>query len=279
MNATFLNSSLAILTDTFREAAARKLMWGLFGISTLFILFFLFVLQIDVVQGGLMAITVFGNQSRGNIDAAKFVRDAYAFIGAFLMTFALLMAIFSSSGLVVSMLDQGRIELLLSKPVGRAHLLLGRYVGNLMVIAINATYLVGGIWVILGIKTKIWGPQFLYSILISIAAFAIYLAVIVLIGVLWESGALAVMVCIGLLIITSILGQVELADRLLTSEAARNVWKTLYWILPKTSHFTMLNNDLILGKDLGSPWPIASSILFGIAILSLAVYLFQKRDF
>lgn len=270
----------AILQDTFREASARKLVWGLFGISTLIVGFFLFVLQMDVVQGGRMAVTVFGQQpGRGSVDVQKFVQQAYALIGGFLMTFALLMAIFSSSGLVASMLDQGRIELLLSKPVARWHLLLGRYAGNVMVIALNAMYLVGGIWLILGVKTGVWEPRFLWSILISVALFAIYLSVIVLVGVLFESGALAIMVCVGLLIVTSLLGQVDLARKLLSSEEARQVWVALYWVLPKTSDITQLNYRLIMGQDPGSWLPVATSVAFGAAVLVWAASIFEKRDF
>jgi ABC-type transport system involved in multi-copper enzyme maturation permease subunit len=274
-----MTATWAILQDTFREASARKLVWGLFGISTLIVAFFLFVLQMDVVQGGRMALTVFGQPDRGSVDVQKFVHQAYAFIGGFLMTFALLMAIFSSSGLVASMLDQGRIELLLSKPVSRWHLLLGRYAGNVMVIAVNAMYLVGGIWLILGMKTGVWDARFLWSILISVALFAIYLAVIVLVGVLFESGALAIMVCVGLLIVTSLLGQVELARKLLSSEEARQVWVALYWVLPKTSDIAGLNYRLIMGQDPGSWLPVATSVAFGAAVLAWAASIFEKRDF
>jgi len=38
--------TLALISDTFREALARKIFWVLFGLSTLLILFFLFLLRI-----------------------------------------------------------------------------------------------------------------------------------------------------------------------------------------------------------------------------------------
>jgi hypothetical protein len=39
---------VALVLDTVQEARARWLFWGLFGLSTLLILFFLFVLKIDL---------------------------------------------------------------------------------------------------------------------------------------------------------------------------------------------------------------------------------------
>ena len=58
----------------------------------------------------------------------------------------------------------GRIALLLSKPIGRTTLLLGRYLGNLLVVALNHIYLVGAVWLILAVKTNIWNYRFLLAI-------------------------------------------------------------------------------------------------------------------
>ena len=41
--------TLALVRDTFREAFARKIFWGFFGCSTAVILFFIFLMKIDVV--------------------------------------------------------------------------------------------------------------------------------------------------------------------------------------------------------------------------------------
>jgi NADH:ubiquinone oxidoreductase subunit 5 (subunit L)/multisubunit Na+/H+ antiporter MnhA subunit len=50
--------------------------------------------------------------------------------------------VFASSGLIPSVLEPGRIELLLSKPVRRWQILMGRYIGNLLVVSLNISYLV-----------------------------------------------------------------------------------------------------------------------------------------
>ena len=46
-----LNVTAALVRDTFREAFARKIFWAFFGCSTALILFFIFIMKIDVVQG------------------------------------------------------------------------------------------------------------------------------------------------------------------------------------------------------------------------------------
>src|ERR1700675_548443 len=117
----------ALVRDTFREAFARKIFWAFFGCSTALILFFIFIMKIDVVQGAIATISLFGNTSRGQ-DVQLLVRQVHAAIAAFLFTAGMFLAVFASAGLIPAVFEPGRIELLLSKPVERYHILLGRYV-------------------------------------------------------------------------------------------------------------------------------------------------------
>ena len=140
-------------------------------------------------------------------DVDRLVRGVYGGIATFLYTWGMFLAVFASAGLIPSVLEPGRIELLLSKPVSRTHILLGRYVGNVLVVSCNIVYLVLGVWIILGIKTGIWSPLFLISIATTIFAFAVLLSVVILIGVLFESAALATMVAAALMVMSMILAQ------------------------------------------------------------------------
>src|SRR5579862_8123333 len=225
--------TLALIRDTFREALARKIFWVLFGLSALLIVFFLFLLRIDIVSGATATISLFGRQTGANPDVDRVVRGVYGGIATFLYTWGLFLAVFASSGLVPSVLEPGRIELLVSKPVSRAHILLGRYAGNVLVVSCNVIFLVLGIWTILGVKTGIWSPMFLVSIATTIFTFAVLLTVVVLVGVLFESAALATMVTVALGIMSPILAQTNLMMRLLSSEWSRQIWRTLYYSLPK----------------------------------------------
>src|SRR5215471_6396015 len=151
--------TLALVRDTFREAFARKIFWGFFGCSTAVILFFIFLMKIDVVEGALATVSLFGKELRPQ-EVRDVVLGVQGALAAFLYGFGLFLAVFASAGLIPTVFEPGRIELLLSKPVRRYHILLGRYLGNLLVIAFNMFYLVIAVWVILGIKTDIWTYQF-----------------------------------------------------------------------------------------------------------------------
>src|SRR5260370_9205475 len=129
------------------------------------------------------------------------VRNVYGGIATFLYIWGMFLGVFASAGLIPSVLEPGRIELILSKPVSRTHILLGRYAGNLLVVACNIAYLVLGVWLILGWKTEIWSPVFLVSIATTTFGFAVLLAVVGVVGVLLARTALATLVPVALMVI------------------------------------------------------------------------------
>ena len=77
----------ALIADTFQEARARWLFWGLFALSTLLILLFLFVLKIDLVEG---AVSLFGVESTTRmVDVHRFVIASYSWVSVILYIWAL----------------------------------------------------------------------------------------------------------------------------------------------------------------------------------------------
>jgi ABC-type transport system involved in multi-copper enzyme maturation permease subunit len=274
-----LTATFALIRDTFREAFARKIFWGLFGLSTLMILFFLFLLKIDVVEGAMATVSLIGRTVDRSIDADRWVRGVYAFIAGFLFTWGLFLSSFASAGLIPSVLEPGRIELLLSKPVSRTHILLGRYLGNVLVVTCNNAWLVLGVWTILGIKTGIWRTNFLLTIPVTMFAFAVLLTVVVFVGVVFESAALATMVSAALMLISAILAQTTTMLKLLSSEWSRNVWRTLYYSLPKIYDLGRMAVDTINKGTVDDYMPVWTSSIFAAVVLTVSLWIFHRRDF
>lgn len=274
-----MNATLALIRDTFREAFARRIFWGFFACSTLLLLFLLFIMRIDVAEGAFATISIFGATSRQGFDTATLVHRAQGAIAMVLYFAGMGLSVFASAGLVSAVFEPGRIELLLSKPVSRSHILLGRYAGNLLVVAANVIYLVTGSWIIFGVKTGIWGAGFLLSSLCTIYVFAVLLAVIVLVGVLLDSAAVATMATFGIMIVTPILSQRATIERLLSSEWSRDVVRVLYYTLPKTVDIAAIIGKLIQQQPVESWMPIWSTGLFGLAVLGLGLWRFEKRSF
>ena len=278
MNGTSLNSTLALIKDTFREAFARRIFWGFFGCCSALLLFLTFIMRIDVVEGAIATVTLFG-RSAPSRNVENLVEQTQSVIAMVMYFAGMALSVFASAGLVSAVFEPGRVELLLSKPVSRIHLLMGRYLGNVLVIAANIIYLVAGSWIIFGLKTNVWGMGFLISSLCTIFIFAVLLTVLVLVGVLWDSSAVAIMATFAIMILTPILAQKNLIERLLSSEWSRNVVRFLYYVLPKTSDVAVIIRHLILNQPVNSWMPVWSTALFGAVVLALGLWRFQRRSF
>jgi ABC-type transport system involved in multi-copper enzyme maturation permease subunit len=269
----------ALIVDTMREASARMIFWGFYGLSTLLILFFLFLLRIDIIEGASATLTLFGQELPRKMELTRLVKQIYGGIAVFLYGVGMYLAVFAAAGLIPTVMEPGRIELLLSKPVGRAHLLLGRYVGAVLVVAINVAYLVCGIWLILGYKTGIWGREFLLAIPANIFMLAVLLTIVVVVSVLWENTAVATMVAFGVMLMSPILAQHALMRKLLSSEWSRQVWMGLFYVLPKPYDVGRVTMYWIRGEPTWEWMPFWSSAAFGAAMMGVGVILFRRKDY
>ena len=274
-------ASFALILDTVREAMARKVFWAFFFASTAILLFFMFIMHVDVVNGMVASMTIFqaNGRTHGDLSAEKLVEGAQGGLSIFLYTFGMGLAIFASAGLISAVFEPGRVELVLSKPVSRVQVLLGRYVGNMVIVAANLFYLTVGIWVIFGVKVGVWRPHMLLASVVTLFMFSVMLAFILLISVLWESAAVSIIATFALIVISLVLGAKNMLDRLLSSEFSRDLVAGLYYILPKVPDGGQILHHVITGQAVESWMPVWSTALFGIVALASGLWIFQKRNF
>lgn len=274
-----LRETAALLGDTLREALARKVFWGFYGLSTAMILFFLFLLRIDIVEGARATVTLLGETSPRAIPITRLVRTFQGSVASFLYIAGMALAVFASAGLMAAALETGRIEWLLSKPVARWRILLARFAGSLLVVALNVCYLVLGVWLILAWKSGVWDKSFLAAALTTIFMFTVLLTVVTLVVVLSDNAALATMVAFALMVISPVLAQHRLMIKLLDSEGWRDVWRGLYYVLPKVFEVGRMNMDLLRDRAIENWMPVWSSAIFAGVMLVAAVFAFSRRNF
>lgn len=274
----------AVIEDTFREAFSKFTFITFFCLSTLLILFFLFALNLDIVDGALAAGRLFGQdlqwsgRSLGAQEVLMWIESGFVFM---LFSVALFLSIFATADLIPHMLERGRIDLFLSKPLSRVQLLLSKYLGCLSIVFFNVLYLVVASWLVLSIKTGVWKFGFLGSGLIIVFAFAVYLALIVLIGVMTRSSAMAIMLSYGIVFLTQPLAYVHNIPPSFERVYPKLCFtlKTLYWILPKTWELGSMSRALV-GDGRISAWqPVWTSAAFGGVMLALAGFYFVRKDY
>jgi len=278
MQANSTVASMALVRDTFREAFARKIFWAFFGCSTALIVFFLFIMRVDVVEGALATASIFG-KSGPTQSVERMVAGVHAAIANILYSVGMCLAVFASAGLISAVFEPGRIELLLSKPVTRYHILLGRYTGNVLVVATNVFYLIFAIWIIFGIKTQVWHAGFLFAGVMTLFVFCVLLTVSLLAGVLWESAAVSIIATFGVMVLSLIVSAKTTWEKLLSSEWSRDVVRGLYYVLPRIYDIGRINNNLITNQPITDWAAIWTTAAFGVVLLGASLVFFARRDF
>ncbi len=290
-----------ILRLTFREAWAKKITLGAFLVSTFAWLMLMFALNLDVVDGSLAGIRLFGNaieteqevtftdeetgETRtetvhplGDDPLENLVIGVESAAAGITYWLGLFLALFAAAPLVVSLQERGTIDLALSKPISRSTLLTGRLLGVWLAVFLLIGYLLGMVWLIMSIKSGIWHPRFLLSIGIIVLMFMVMYGAVTLISIAARSTALALIVTYGLIFASLILGvreQLELQINL----PWRHIYVALYHILPNFAEVTPMVAKLTSPDPVTSWYPLWSSCGFGLVMYGLSYLLFIRKDY
>ncbi len=272
----------ALVVDTWREALARKTLLGFAGASTLFLLTITFALDLDIVQGSLAAATLFGHPLEmhgGQVAITDVVTGGLSAFAGLTYGLGIFLAVFATGNQVPNLMRRGTVDLYLSRPVGRAHVLLGRFLGGVTVVAANLLYLCGGLMVIVGLKTGVWEARFLLAALLILVVFLSFLGFMYLVGVMSGSTPLSVMLSYGLWVVSMPLAAHDKIAAAMDSRVSVAIVNGLYWVLPKTAELGRDIVRLVLHQGAPGAAALATTTAFGAVCLGLAVTLFQRKSF
>ncbi len=217
---------------------------------------------------------------------------------------AILVSTIITAFFIPNMLHKGTVDLLLAKPIGRIPLLLYKYIGGLTFMFLNATVAVGGIWIVMGLRTGIWAPGFLVSIPVLTFFFAILYSISTLMGVLTRSAVIAILITCVMWVLFYVVGLsytvvgVLRKDPQLSKDMPEWVSTTvnsIHAVTPRTSDLDYLitrsltssllseaeirRNHLDLLPDFSWTESLGVSAAFILLMLSLACWRFWARDY
>lgn len=201
-------------------------------------------------------------------------------LAGFIHFAALLLGVFATAGIIPNTLEKGTIDLFLSKPVSRAEILTGRYLGGGLIVFLNTAFFVTGAWLIISIKTGYWNTPFLAVMGTVTVSYLILAAAMMILGISTRSSAATIIIVFFFIyLVAPILQSREgFLFQLIDSEAIKSTISAIYYMLPKPGEFTEFAGKLIMHQELS--WtPIWSSALFGGAMYGLSVFVFQRKDF
>jgi ABC-2 type transport system permease protein len=272
----------ALIVDTWREALARYTLLGFAVVSALFLLTLTFALNLDIVDGSLAAGTLFGKAfelHHGARPIDTVVVTGQSVFAGMLYVLGIFLAVFATGSQVPNLQRRGTVDLYVTRPITRTHLLLGRYLGAVTLVTANLLLLCGGVFVIIYLKTKVWNPRFLLATGLILVVFLSFLGFMYLVGVLSSSTPLSIMLPYALYMVSVPLAAHDQIAAAMDSRFWANVVHGLYWVLPKTAEVGRDLTAYVLGRTTPTLLPLATTAAFGVVCLAAAVVTFNRKNF
>jgi ABC-type transport system involved in multi-copper enzyme maturation permease subunit len=315
-----------LIKDTFRQALASRLFWLMLGASGLCILFCL-SLSIEggesllrpgdiELRGGDGQPLTGSNPKPGYLKLAfgafrfPLFRDGKAEVHFLLVllakvvagTFGLLLALIWTAGFLPEFLQPGAASVLLAKPVPRWSLLVGKFLGVLTFVTLQALIFFGGTWLALGLRTGIWLPGYLAGIPLMALSFAFVYGMSALLAVCTRSTVLSICgailfwaLCFGVNYSRHVAVARQYLDPAADAAPFESWVEAGYWILPKPADMGMLLDQGLKANDHFSTVPafqvvqkrgdfdpdlsLLSSLGFTVAVLGVAARRLSRAEY
>lgn len=278
-----MTTTFGVAADLLREAGSRKWFLALAVGITLLLAALGFSLQLDVLDGALAGVRLFGSVLDTSIRSADVaLRPVFMASAALIFYGGTLFMALACSDFAPSLLSPGRIEHLLALPVRRWELLLGTYLGVLLLSLVCALYGAGGLAIILGVKTGVWTLGPLWAALLAVANFATVYAAMIATALFARSAAVSAAAGIALFIAGIVAGLRSEIAPLFEEGAGRRAFELWSMLVPRVSTLGTSAVDLAAGRTIDGG--ALASLLGGFCVFSLAVlaagaWRFEQRDF
>ncbi|MBU2507844.1 MAG: ABC transporter permease [Bacteroidetes bacterium] len=263
---------------TLREALSRKVFITFFAVSTFVLLIFTLLFSTISVEGFFSVSTVrpeSTNSLLANVAGALKTMIVIPLYGG-----GLFLSIFSAASFIPNMLEKGSVDLMLSFPVSRREIILGKFFGGILMVLVNIAYLVLGIWLLIGIKFGNWDSSFLFAIPTIVFAFSSLYGMIILIGILTQNSVLSMMISYLIFFIFSpILSAKDSISSFINNGVVTFIIDVMHFIVPKTSELGSITANLAAGVSISDIEPFATSLIILILNLVLSIIIFNKKDY
>ncbi|MCF8260773.1 MAG: ABC transporter permease [Melioribacteraceae bacterium] len=272
-----MDNILVLAKYTFKEALSRKIFLTFFAVSSLVLFVFLYM-AVTIENSAIFEFFRANDNATGISERiAEAVQGGITF---YLFAGGLFLSIFSVSSFIPNMLEKGMIDVLLSKPVSRAQIIIGKFLGGTVIVYANIIYVVVGFWLIVGLKLDTWNFYFLLTSFAITFTFMVLYAMIILTGILTKSSILAMIISYLIFFILSpLLAAKDNIIGLFESSTLEVILNFFYYIVPQTAELAQITNYISTGTFEFDTLPIFVSFLFMILNLAAAIFIFNKKDY
>ena len=266
-------SVLAVIArNVFRESVRDKVLYNLVAFAIL-----------------LMAASYLIGQITAGQDV-KIIKDLGL---AATSVFGLFIAVFIGIGLVSKEVEKRSIYSLLAKPIQRWQLVVGKYLGLLLTLAVNISVMAVALYVVLAYmawmagpdQAKAWerpalDPQLLKALLLTFGELSLVTAIALFFST-FSTPILSAAFTFGFFLAGRF--STDLANFNQVTDSAAAAWLTrgLYFVLPNLGAFDV-RSQVVHGVPVPASYLAATlgyAALYGSALVVVAALIFSRRDF
>jgi ABC-2 type transport system permease protein len=270
---------ISFIWGIFKEAFAKKIILSIIIFFSLIIILFLYFVNLDSVEGVQSLLKLYGKEQF--YDALlDFEFTMLSGIPRFMLVSLFLIM---SSSFIPSMLKEGNIDLILSKPVSRAKIILGHFIAGILIVFLSFLIIIGIIWLIISAKTGIWHFSFMLSVFWLTAVFAVLYISVIFFALITKNSVITIVINIFLYFpVTWGLYTLNIffnKQTQLMGPIGEFIVKFFYFIFPKPWDIFDIGQNLIKGETVASYMPLYTSVFYIVLMFLFSVLYFRKKDY
>jgi Cu-processing system permease protein len=267
-----MKATAAIAVNVFRESVRDKVLYNL-------VLFAILLIGASLLIGELTA----GQD-------IKIIKDLGLSATSI---FGLFIAVFIGIGLVSKEVERRSIYSLLAKPIRRSQLVVGKYIGLALTLAVNVAIMAAAQYAVLGYMA--WGasepvrltweaPALDPALLVAIGLILVELMLVTAIAVFFSTFStpiLSAALTFALFIVGHFSADLRNFQDVVESPAAGRIARGLYWVLPNLAQFDVKETVVHGGRVPGGyvALALAYAAAYIALLLTISAYVFSRRDF
>ena len=207
--------------------------------------------------------------------------------------FGLFIAIFIGIGLVSKEVEKRSIYALLAKPIERYQLVLGKYAGLVLTLAVNLTIMTAALYAVLAVMSWVAGPdvarawerpaidpQLLEAVALTFVELSLVTAIAVFFST-FSTPLLSAAMTFGLFVAGRFSADLRNFNQVVDAPFASGLTRSLYWVLPNLAPFDV-RSQVVHGQPVPLGYLLLTAgygVLYAGALVVVAAFIFSRRDF
>ena len=268
---------LAGFLDAIKESSGRRLLPVLLGCTMVFAVVSNLIVHLSSDASGDGTI-VLGTRPIGAPEQA--VPDILTTFTSLGGTIWLLLSIGCAVPILASTVEKGWVELILTKSAARWEIFLGRYLAGVTLFAVataaSVLPLAFRLWWLTGVNVF----PILLVLLFQVVSFSALLAIAALVCLARQNVVFPMACAVVVWLVSPLLAtRHDSYYQVVTSYGGRFVLDLVYIVLPKCAEISAISSVWMRDGELVTWWPIWSSALFTVIVVSATLHLLEQKSF